>query len=67
MATKPRCVWISTPGSKDRLFGQFNWARSMDQYTGSLNGFRGFLNPSRSDNTEFPVQLHPYLQPNRAE
>ena len=23
------------PGSKDRLFGQFNWARSTDQYTGS--------------------------------
>ena len=34
------------PGSKDRLFGQFNWARSTDQYTSSANGFRGFLNPS---------------------
>lgn len=32
--------------SEDRLFGQFNWARSSDQYTGSVNGFRGFLNPS---------------------
>jgi hypothetical protein len=33
------------PGSKDRLFSQFNWARSGDQYTGS-DLLRGFLNPS---------------------
>ena len=33
-------------GSRDRLFAQLNWARSTDLYTGSLNGFRGFLNPS---------------------
>jgi hypothetical protein len=40
-------------GSKDRLFDQFNWARSTDQYTGSVNGFRGFLNPSRVTTPNF--------------
>ena len=33
-------------GSNDRLSGQFNWARSSDQYTGSPFSLRGFLNPS---------------------
>lgn len=33
------------PGSKDRLFSQFNWARSGDQYIGG-DLLRGFLNPS---------------------
>jgi len=41
------------PGSRDRLFGQFNWARSTDQYAGSVNGFRGFLNPSKVTTPNF--------------
>jgi hypothetical protein len=40
-------------GPKDRLFSQFNWARSTDQYTGSGNGFRGFLNPSKVTTPNF--------------
>ena len=33
-------------GLKDRLFGQFNWARSKDQYNGSPVSLRGFRSPS---------------------
>jgi len=40
------------PGSKDRLFSQFNWARSADQYTGS-DLLRGFLNPSKMTTPNF--------------
>jgi outer membrane receptor protein involved in Fe transport len=40
-------------GSKDRLFGQFNWARSVDQYTGSGFSLRGFLNPSKVTTPNF--------------
>ena len=40
-------------GSQDRLFGQFNWARSRDQYTGSLYSLRGFLNPSEVTTPNF--------------
>jgi hypothetical protein len=40
------------PGAKDRLFGQFNWARSRDQYTRS-NLLRGFLNPSKVTTPNF--------------
>jgi len=40
------------PGSKDRLFGQFNWARSGDRYTGS-DLLRGFLNPSKVTTPNF--------------
>jgi len=40
------------PGSRDRLFTQFNWARSRDQYTGS-DLVRGFLNPSKATTPNF--------------
>jgi len=39
-------------GQNDRLFSQFNWAQSGDQYTASLN-FRGFLNPSKLTTPNF--------------
>jgi hypothetical protein len=41
------------PGPNDRLFGQFNWARSGDQYTASIYGLRGFLNPSKLTTPNF--------------
>ena len=34
------------PGPSDRLFGQFNWAKSRDRYAASIYALRGFLNPS---------------------
>jgi len=42
----------SNPGSKDRLFSQFNWARSEDRYTNS-DLVRGFLNPSKATTPNF--------------
>jgi Carboxypeptidase regulatory-like domain len=40
-------------GSRDRLFGQFNWARSRDQYIASSLSLRGFRNPSETRTPNF--------------
>jgi outer membrane receptor protein involved in Fe transport len=40
-------------GPKDRLFSQFNWARSTNRYIGGVHNFRGFLNPSKVTTPNF--------------
>jgi hypothetical protein len=40
-------------GESDRLFGQFNWARSNDEYTASAFSLRGFRNPSQVTTPNF--------------
>jgi outer membrane receptor protein involved in Fe transport len=41
-----------TPGSNNRFFSQFNWARSGDEYSNG-NDIRGFTNPSRLTTPNF--------------
>jgi hypothetical protein len=43
------------PGFRDRLFGQFNWARSRDLYAASAYSLRGFLNPSKAATPNFQL------------
>ncbi len=40
-------------GPLDRLFGQFNWARSRDRYSASFFSLRGFLNPAEVSTPNF--------------
>ena len=40
-------------GPNDRLFSQFNWAQSGNQYYTSTNSFRAFLNPSKVTTPNF--------------
>jgi len=40
-------------GVKDRLFGQFSWARSKDHYSDGPFSLRGFLNPRRTATPNF--------------
>ena len=41
------------PGSKDRLFGEFNWYGAMDQYTAGSLSLRGFRTPYKATSSNF--------------
>ena len=49
-------------GPKDRLFSQFNWARSRDHYNASFFSLRGFLNPSEVTKANFQFSyIHTFI------